>query len=431
MDNERRNRVMNLKSAFWALTALALAGCSGDTLTDHEREVLAQMKLGELPPSPSNAVADNPAAAELGHQLFFDRRFSGPLLQGSDPGAGGLGAAGTAGMVACATCHDPAHGGADSRARSATSLASGWTSRNALSVQNAAFSAWLFWDGRKDSLWSQSLGPVENENEHNTTRLEIAHTIAEKYRQSYQAIFGPLPALDDEARFPRVGRPGMPTFNGMAADDKVAVNRVFANFGKAVEAYERQLIDHSSPFDRYVLGDETALSASAIRGAKLFVGRAACNECHSGTTFSDGKFHNHGVPQSGAKVPTVDNGRSDGITKVLADEFNGASRYSDAARSLDGVKSAASDLGAFKTPTLRNVSKTGPYMHTGAFSSLWDVVTWYNEAAGIDGFAGKREAASAFPLRLANDEIADLVEFLKSLDGDPLPAALVSAPALP
>jgi cytochrome c peroxidase len=86
-------------------------------------------------------------------------------------------------------------------------------------------------------------------------------------------------------------------------------------------------------------------------------------------------------------------------------------------------------VGAFKTPTLRNVGKTGPFMHTGAFANLWEVVVWYNEAAGIDGFSGKREAASAFPLGLTNEEIGDLVEFLKALDGDPLPPVLVGAPA--
>src|SRR5947207_13508900 len=112
----------------------------------------------------------------------------------------------------------------------------------------------------------------------------------------------------------------MPAYNAMAADDKVAVNRVFSNFGKAVEAYERQLVDRSSALERFLAGDEDALSASAVRGAKLFVGRAACNECHSGPALADGKFHNHGVPQSGSKVPAVDNGRSDGITQVLGDE---------------------------------------------------------------------------------------------------------------
>src|SRR5205814_3621650 len=99
---------------------------------------------------------------------------------------------------------------------------------------------------------------------------EVAHTIADSYREPYEKVFGPLPPLADSGRFPPSGRPGMASFNAMTPDDRVAANKVFANFGKAIEAYERQLIDHSSPFDRYLDGDATALSAGAIRGAKLF-----------------------------------------------------------------------------------------------------------------------------------------------------------------
>jgi cytochrome c peroxidase len=219
----------------------------------------------------------------------------------------------------------------------------------------------------------------------------------------------------------------------MTPDDKQLVNRAFTNFGKAVAAYERLLVDRSSAFDRYLDGDATALTDSAIRGAKLFVGRAACNECHAGPMLADGKFHNHGVPQTGPKVMAVDVGRQGGIEKLLADEFNAGSAYSDSPRSdiLASLRASAGDLGAFKTPTLRNVSKTGPYMHTGGFASLWDVVAWYNDAAGTDGFAGTRAAASAVPLRLTREEIDDLVEFLRSLDGDALATSLVTAPSLP
>jgi cytochrome c peroxidase len=208
---------------------------------------------------------------------------------------------------------------------------------------------------------------------------------------------------------------------------------VFANFGKAIEAYERQLVDKSSAFDRYLAGDENALSAQALRGAKLFVGKAACNECHSGPMMADGKFHNHGVPQHGTKVPSVDRGRTDGIPQLLATEFNTAGPYSDMNKAdrWSGLHPVDADLGAFKTPTLRNISKTGPYMHTGGFANLWDVVTWYNQAAGTDGFSGHREAASLVPLKLTDEEMADLVEFMKALDGDPLPPALTQAPQLP
>jgi cytochrome c peroxidase len=414
------------------LALLAPGGCALETLTGEERAQLSAMRLPPLPPSPSNMVADNAEAARLGQQLFFDRRFSGPLLESSDPLTGGLGPAGTSGMIACATCHDPARGGADPRPLGGTSLAAGWTRRNSPTVINAAHSTWQFWDGRKDSLWSQALAPIENPQEHNGSRLAVARTLFESYKQPYESLFGAMPPLDDSARFPGgPGRPGMPAFDGMAGEDKLAVSRVFANFGKAIEAYERLLVDRSSPLDRYLAGDELAIPAAAVRGAKLFVGKAACNECHSGPMLADGRFHNHGVPQIGGKVPARDNGRQEGLTRLLSDEFTVASVYSDSVRPLGELRAVEADLGAFKTPTLRNVSRTGPYMHTGGFTSLWEVVVWYNEAAGTDGFVGKRAAASLVPLGLTDQEMSDLVEFMRALDGDPLPDALVAPPALP
>ena len=408
---------------------LSAAACQVDTLTEDERAQLKSMALPALPPSPSNAFADNPAAAQLGQQFFYDKRFSGPLLEASAE----LGPVGTMNTMSCATCHDPARGGADIRPLGGTSLGAAWTGRNSPSVINAAHSPWVFWDGRRDSLWSQALGPIEGDVEENSGRLQLARLIFEKYREPYEKLFGAMPGMDDIGRFPLEGKPGTPEFDNMAMPDKVAVNRVFANFGKAIEAYERQLVDKSSKFDRFLAGDEAQLSPQAIRGARLFVGKAACNECHSGPMMADGRFHNHGVPQHGTKVPATDRGRADGIGKLLADEFNSAGAYSDMNKNdrWSGLHAVDADLGAFKTPTLRNVSKTGPYMHTGGFASLWDVVNWYNQAAGTDGFSGKREAASLVPLKLTNEEMSDLVEFLKALDGDPLPEALTRAPALP
>ena len=431
--NMNPNRAATALACACATLALGgVLGCEGELLTAEEKATLEGLRLGPLPGSPTNAVADNADAAQLGQRFFFDRRFSGPLQEGSDPASGGLGAKGASGMVSCATCHDPARGGADPRTQAGVSLAAGWTGRNSPTVVNAAHARWQFWDGRKDSLWSQALAPLEHPMEQNTTRMEVARVIFQHYRQPYEALFGAMPDLDAN-RFPPEGRPGMAGFDAMAVEDKVAVNKVFANFGKAIEAYERLLIDKSSPFDRFMGGDPLAMSPAAVRGAKLFVGRAACNECHNGALLADNKFHNHGVPQIGAKVPSVDLGRAEGINKLLDDEFNAAGAYADAARAglLDGLRVASSDVGAFKTPTLRNVNRTAPYMHTGGFDSLWDVVLFYNDAAGTDGFSGERAPASKVALRLSNDDIADLVEFMRALDGDPLPEALTRAPALP
>src|SRR5205814_5979480 len=255
------------------------------------------MALPALPTSPSNTFADNPAAAELGQQFFYDKRFSGPVIEASDD----LGPVGTMATMSCATCHDPARGGADIRPLGATSRGAAWTGRNAPTVINAVHSPWIFWDGRRDSLWSQALGPIEGGAEMNSGRLQVARVIFDKYREPYEKLFGAMPGMEDVDRFPPAGKPGLPAFDNMAAPDKTAVNRVFANFGKAIEAYERKLVDKSSKFDRFLAGDDTALSAQAQRGARLFVGKAACNECHSGPMLADGKFHNHGVPHHGTK----------------------------------------------------------------------------------------------------------------------------------
>jgi cytochrome c peroxidase len=407
---------------------LALAGCNLGDLTEDERTQLESLRLGPLPPDPSNTFADNPEAAQLGQQFFFDTAFSGELAETSQ-----LGPAGAPAKISCHTCHDPGAGGSDPRPLGGTSLGAAWTGRNAPTVLNAAYAPWLMWDGRRDSLWDQALGPIEGANEHNTTRLEVVRVIYARYRAPYEKLFGPMPAMEDVARFPANGKPGMAAFDGMAPADKVTVNRVFANFGKAIEAYERRLVDKESALERFLAGDVQAFTPGAIRGARLFVGKAACNECHSGATMSDGKFHNHGVPQHGVKIPATDRGRTDGIDQLRNDEFNSGGAYSDMDHPdrWGALKAADADLGAFKTPTLRNVSKTGPYMHTGGFANLWDVVNWYNDAAGTDGFSGRREAASLVPLHLTNQEMADLVEFLKALDGNPLDQHLVDAPALP
>lgn len=390
-----------------------------------ERASYRALLLGRLPPSPGNRYADNAKAAKLGQQFFFDTRFSGPLAVDSD-----LGKAGESGKVACATCHDPARGGTDHRSKPGnTSLGAGFTGRNAPTVFNAAYSPWMFWDGRKDSVWSQALGPVESPVEHNFTRLEVAHLIRTHYRKPYQAVFGKMP---DISRLPPRGKPGDAEFDALDESDKRKVNTIFANFGKAIEAYERKLVSSNSAFDRFARGDKKALSPSAQLGAKLFFGKAKCSVCHSGPNFTDGQFHNLGVPQQGPNLPASDRGRFAGIPQVTGDEFNGAGSYSDAQliKQLDKLAPASRDDGAFRTPGLRGIAQTAPYMHTGTLNTLRDVVVFYNAGGGNAGFVGQKDPLMT-PLGLTPEEIDALVEFMKALDGAPLPAALVKAPALP
>jgi cytochrome c peroxidase len=425
------------------------AGCVDEThFTSEELEILRGFQIQTPPPDPSNRVADDPRAAVLGKKFFFDPRFSGPLGPLNDGVSNGsLGLAGEVGRVSCASCHEPELGGADVRSRpAATSFAAGYTGRNAPTVINAAYSdvargGWQFWDGRKDSLWSHALGPPENAVEHNGSRLQFAHVIFDHYRASYEEIFGPMPNLVDAARFPLEGKPGDPEFDNMSAADQKAINEVYANWGKAVAAYERRLVSPAfepSAFDRMLDGDTTAMTPAAIRGAKLFIGKAACDECHRGPAFSDFKFHNIGCPQEGQHVPSIDVGRFEGIVSVKDDVFNRAGDFSDArdGTHLTSLTATDFDLGSFKTPTLRNVSRTGPYMHNGVYGNLWDVVDHYNFGGSTGSYVGTKEVTIA-PLLLDDRELGDLVEFLRALeDGPPLPTAdfpegLLSAPALP
>jgi cytochrome c peroxidase len=430
-----RVALLTLAALVWPAVGSALAGPAGPgEFTAYEWSILRAFALGALPPDPTNRWADDPRAAALGQELYFDVRFSGPLGPDNDGTThGSLGRPGQTGRVSCASCHDPANGGSDHRSGANTSLAAGWTGRNAPSVLNAAYSpVWQFWDGRKDSLWSHALGPPESPVEHNGTRLQFAHVIYDRYREEYEAIFGPLPDLYDLGRFPAQGKPGDASFDRMAPEDQRAVNRVYANFGKAIAAYERKLVSRNSAFDRSLAGDAGALSSAAVRGAKLFIGRASCNECHRGPTFTDYQFHNIGTPQVGPHVPEIDPGRAGGIAKVLGDPFNRAGQFSDHREDehFRSLTASEADLGAFKTPGLRSVSRTAPYMHNGVYATLWDVLQHYRFGGSTGNHAGTKSPAIQ-PLNLSDRDVEDLIEFLMALDGEPLPEALVTTPQLP
>jgi len=417
-------------------------------LTDQEMTLLRGFLRpdGPAPPDPSNVYGDSLAAARLGKLLYFETRFAGELLapDNVDGADWGLGAPGQKDRVACASCHDPLTGGADRRSKpNATSLGAAYTGRNAPSVINAAYTPlWQFWDGRSDSLWSQALSPPEGRSECNSSRLKVVHVLDVLYRGPYEEAFGAgsLPTeLADLNRFPATGKPGGPDFDDMTPEDKALVNRIFVNFGKAIAAYERRLISNAfapSPFDAFMAGDTQAMSPAAVRGASLFVGRAGCAECHRGPDgmFSDYAFHNVGAPQTGEHAPASDLGRATGIGALTASmkdiEYN-FTRQSDFSDLLDDTHLSSLSLldddttrkpfeGQFKTPSLRNVAKTAPYMHDGTYQTLWDVVNHYNFGGATGPYAGTKDLALA-PLLLTDAEIGDLVEFLRALDdGDPL-----------
>lgn len=402
---------------------------------------LQTFALVPLPADDSNAVADSVLAARLGKQLYFDPRAAGPLGVYNVAGTNGsLGDAGDTGKLACVSCHDLAAAGIDRRSiPTATSLGAGYTLRNAPTVIDAAYSPlWQFWDGRTDSLWSQALAPPEGSNEEASSRLAVAHLLADHYAAPYAGVFGPMP---DISSLPAAGKPGDPAWDNMTAADQETVNRIFANYGKAIEAYERRLVSPAfqpSAFDRFLAGDSGALSPAAIAGAQIFIGRGGCQECHRGPLFSDFQFHNIGAPQEGQYPPPLDTGRAAGIPAVMDNIFDRSGTFSDQQGATDttGLVPTDADVGSFKTPSLRNVSKTAPYMHDGAYGDLWDVVNHYNFGGETEVYSGERDPAIN-PLLLSDADLDNLIEFLASLeDGDPLltndfPEGLTTPPALP
>src|ERR1700690_1076904 len=336
--------------------------------------VLRSLWIGSLPPppkDPSNVFADNPAARALGKKLFFDSRFSGNL------------------KVSCATCHRP-----DMNFTDDLPLAHGMgtTPRRSMPLLGVAYNSWFFWDGRKDSLWSQALGPIESNVEHGFTRTACAYLISMNYRSEYEEIFGKMPDITNAVASPATEEiVVLKTWASMTPHKRDEVNSIYANMGKAIAAYVRTIVPGTSRFDRYVealLNNKTGafptmFTSDEVNGLRLFIGKAKCTNCHNGPLFTNGGFHNTGVPTPD-KMP-FDKGRADGIRRVLSDECNCLGRYSDAGlqdcaelRFLD--TDAEKYAGAFKTPTLRNVSERAPYMHAGQFQTLKEVLEFYRRS---------------------------------------------------
>ena len=310
-----------------AAGAIGLACSDSGPLSDEEMNLLRGLALADEPPppDPSNAFADNLDAAHLGKRLYFDPSYSGPLgVYNVADINGALGNTSDEKKIACNNCHDLSQAGVDRRSHpNATSLGASYTARNAPTVINAAYSLWQFWDGHADSLWGQALLPPEGLNECNGSRLAVAHVLFDNYHADYDRIFAePLPAaLATDQVFKLRGKPGEAEFDNLSPEDKNTINVIYANFGKAIAAYERRLVSAAftpSPFELFMAGDANAMSPAAVRGARLFVGRAGCAECHRGPMFSDFSFHNIGVPQAGEHVPPSDNGRSLGIDEITA-----------------------------------------------------------------------------------------------------------------
>jgi cytochrome c peroxidase len=268
--------------------------------------------------------------------------------------------------ISCAFCHNPGTGFADARQFSigAFGTAGG---RQAPTVYNTAFNPLQFWDGRAGSLEEQAIGPVHNPIEMAETHETVVPKIGKipGYKKQFRAVFGKDVSLQSIA--------------------------------EAVAAFERTIISANSAFDKYVMGDSNAMDESAVRGLALFKGKARCILCHNGPNFTDNQFHNLGVPQEG----------------MLKEDLG---RYE--------VTRLERDKGAFKTPTLRSITETAPYMHDGVFKTLEEVIDFLDQGGGPNPHLSQLMK----PLGLSTEEKTDLVAFLKALTGAPLKIAMPKLP---
>jgi cytochrome c peroxidase len=352
------------------------------------RRVARNPPLGAVPADPTNRFAESVAAAELGHRLFFDARLS------------------ASGTVSCATCHEPARGFSDPRP---LAVGEGIGPRHSMTVLNAAHQRWLTWDGRADTLWGQAVQPFETAHEMGSTRAKVLGVVRgdAALRDRWRAAFGEdVPPADA---------------------GPAAVDAAFAKAGKALAAYERKLTSGPSAYDRWwtrrAAGDAGAdeeLSEAERRGLALFFGRANCFQCHHGALFSDGEFHNIGMPPRGGGMPN-DAGRYAVVERLRDDPFNAAGPHSDdregaQARISRSLVNSPERWGEFRTPGLRNAAVTAPYMHAGQKATLADVVRFYSTLEGATQLDHHRESVLR-RLDLSEREQADLVAFLGALTG--------------
>lgn len=384
-----------------------------------EENILRSLSLRALKPVPashSNRYADNSLAAQLGEILFFDARLSAN------------------GKISCASCHQPEKYFTDGLPRA---IGMHKTGRNTPTIVASAWLRWFYWDGRRDSLWSQALIPFEASNEMGSSRLAIVRFIAKdsEYREMYEVIFGAYPKV----LLSWLSQNNLPIHAGPLGDSTIKdhwyrlpldiqhnINLVYTNIGKAIEAYERTLLPKTTRFDRYVgelLNDEQAklnpsvdITPSEVAGIKLFINanKTQCLQCHNGPLQSNNDFHNIGTGNfSGMHL---DFGRMLGLQAVLIDEFNCMGNYSDAKKDQClGVRflNKAQHVplkGAYKTPSLRNLSPTAPYFHDGRFTTLLEVVKHYNNPPVNNG---PHELKA---LSLNDGELDQLVSFLNMLN---------------
>ncbi|HSB61255.1 MAG TPA: cytochrome c peroxidase, partial [Vicinamibacteria bacterium] len=311
---------------------------------------------------------ENPVTPEkvaLGRRLFYEKRLSKD------------------GTVSCATCHDPSHGFSDGKKVSEGVMGKKGT-RNAPTILNAVFNEFQFWDGRAPSLEEQSKGPMTNPVEMAADSHEAVVRAVRgipEYESAFQRIFGRAPTIEDVAA--------------------------------VIATFERTAVSGESPFDRFIAGDKSALSAEAQRGWELWNGKARCNTCHPFAditpNFSDNKFHNIGVAAKNrdfAALARKASGLDDPQELAFHPDFSELGRFI--------VTRQPKDIGAFKTSGLRDIALSPPYMHDGSEATLLDVVNFYDKGGEPNPYLD----GGIVPLKLTEQEKQDLVAFMESLTGE-------------
>ena len=371
------------------ILCLVFTAGGGDTVpafTEKEWNILRSMSPATLLPDTTNEYEQNEDAALLGQHIFFDERLSSNK------------------EISCATCHEPEKYFTDGVQ---IAVGIGNMTRNTPTVLNAAHQRWFFWDGRTDILWGQPIQTMEHPAEMNISRQDIAAVLEKdkKLEQLWTKTFGKMEESD--------------------------IDTIAANVAKSIAAYITKLDAAHAPFDDFVAGDTQAISPSAQRGLRYFIGEGGCLRCHFGPWITDGAFHSIGVgPIDGGALK--DSGRAGAIDKLKTDQFTAGGKHSDDPYGIRAtiskhIAKRREDWGSFRTPSLRNVAQTPPYMHAGQLATLEDVLEHYSTLENFVSADHHRETILE-PLNLTEPQKVDLIAFLESLTA-PLPnEALLTAP---
>ena len=381
-----RTRLHRIAAALVA--GLLLASTSGwsnasDPISFSSGEVERILGHGPWPQpmhrDPSNRVSGKREAVLLGERLFFSPRLSGT------------------GGVLCASCHETWRRFTDGRPRA---VGIEPVDRNTQSLTNVRLNHWFGWDGANDTLWAQSIRPLLEPREMRSSPAHVAALLRGDPELSmlYEKAFSAALPQNDEA--------------------------LLVDVGKALAAYQETLASDRTPFDEFRdalarrdFGIAARYPEQARRGLRIFLGKGACSTCHSGANFSDGEFHRTGVA-SLLQNGEADTGRQAGIRKLLASRYNLLGAFNDdpSRTSSGGTRAASAErnaAAAFRTPSLRDVTLTAPYMHNGSAATLCDVALDHPAA----------NSASAPPpsgrVKLSRNEARDLVAFLETLTASP------------